>query len=99
MLPSSLSFIISIMAMAGVAFAAPAPAAVEARSSLCPHTLYSVPQCCSPNVLNILSLDCTNPASAYNSWDFKNSCASNARESLCCTIPLAGQGVLCISAL
>ncbi|KAG5973107.1 hypothetical protein E4U31_000937 [Claviceps sp. LM219 group G6] len=91
------SFIISIMAMAGVAFAA--PAAVEARSSLCPHTLYSVPQCCSPNVLNILSLDCTNPVSAYNSWDFKNSCASNARESLCCTIPLAGQGVLCISAL
>lgn len=52
------SSIISIMAMAGVAFAA--PAAVEARSSLCPHTLYSVPQCCSPNVLNILSLDCTN---------------------------------------
>ncbi|KAG5957354.1 hypothetical protein E4U58_006174 [Claviceps cyperi] len=93
------SFIISIMAMAGVAFAAPAPAAVEARGSLCPSTLYSVPQCCSPNVLNVLSLDCTNPVSASNSWDFKNSCASVARESLCCTVPLASQGLLCISAL
>ncbi|KAG5944210.1 hypothetical protein E4U59_007457 [Claviceps monticola] len=91
------SFIISIMAMAGVVFAA--PAAVEARGSLCPNTFYSVPQCCSSNVVNVASLDCTNPASAYNSWDFKNSCSSIARQSLCCTLPVLGQGLLCISAL
>ncbi|KAG5983942.1 hypothetical protein E4U55_006649 [Claviceps digitariae] len=89
------SIFVSIIAMAGVAFAAPAE--VEARTgSLCPSLLYSNPQCCNPNVLNVLDLDCKE---VPNAWNFKGSCASIGKAAQCCTIPVAGQGVLCKDAL
>lgn len=49
------SFVAAIVAMAGLAVAHPA---IQARAGVCPNFLYSVPQCCGPNVLNVASLDC-----------------------------------------
>ncbi|KAG5950979.1 hypothetical protein E4U53_004068 [Claviceps sorghi] len=89
------SFIVSIMAIASVAFAAPSD--INARTHpACPNTLYSVPQCCSTNVLNVAALDCKNPKDL---WNFKESCADIGSKALCCSIPLAELGVLCNEAI
>ncbi|KAG6021929.1 hypothetical protein E4U41_002357 [Claviceps citrina] len=81
------------MAMAG--FSAAAPATLK---SVCPGLLYSVAQCCAVDVLNVASLDCTKPESANNAWDLTDSCTKIGSQPMCCTIPLAGLGVLCTKA-
>ncbi|OAQ61649.1 fungal hydrophobin domain-containing protein [Pochonia chlamydosporia 170] len=85
------SFVAVIVAMAGVAIAQPT---LQARDGVCPGTLYSVPQCCGPNVLNVASLDCKTPSSASDITSFKGACSGSKPQ--CCTIPAANQGVLCI---
>lgn len=50
------AFTAAITLMAGLAAALPS---LQARdSAVCSGTLYSVPQCCRTNVLNVASLDC-----------------------------------------
>ncbi|KAG6004966.1 hypothetical protein E4U21_000589 [Claviceps maximensis] len=92
------SFIVSILAIASLAMAAPSN--IEARtSSFCTTGLLNtIPQCCSANVLNLADLDCQNPTTT-NVWEFKSNCASVGREAMCCSIPIAGQALLCNPAI
>ncbi|KAG5915079.1 hypothetical protein E4U61_005048 [Claviceps capensis] len=69
------------------------PAKMGSRGhGVCPDFLYSVPRCCSTAVLGVLDLDCSTPSST---WNLKGICASDGKEAQCCTIDLAGFGVLC----
>ncbi|KAK6540678.1 beta ketoadipyl CoA thiolase, th1 [Orbilia ellipsospora] len=62
----------------------------------CPAGLYSNPQCCSTDVLGIAGLDCKNPSSAPTSGDnFKSICAAAGKQPKCCSLPVAGQSLLC----
>ena len=66
-------------------------------SPLCPSLLYSNEQCCSTDVLGVADLDCAVPNSAPKSGkDFNQVCAQTGKQAACCTLPLLGQGVLCI---
>ncbi|KAG6297052.1 hypothetical protein E4U46_000700 [Claviceps purpurea] len=72
------------------------PAKMGSRGhGVCPDFLYSVPSCCSTDVLGILGLDCSTPSST---WNLKGICASEGKQPLCCTLDLSnglGLGVLC----
>ncbi|KAG6318539.1 hypothetical protein E4U22_005302 [Claviceps purpurea] len=69
------------------------PAKMGSRGhGVCPDFLYSVPSCCSTDVLGILGLDCSTPSST---WNLKSTCASGGKQTLCCSIHLEGLGVLC----
>ncbi|KAK1243954.1 hypothetical protein MKX08_002092 [Trichoderma sp. CBMAI-0020] len=61
---------------------------IAARSTFsCPGGLTnSTPMCCSTNVLGLLALDCTNVG--------QDGC-HGASKLNCCTLGLAGQGVIC----
>ncbi|KAM0273197.1 hypothetical protein ACHAQH_008432 [Verticillium albo-atrum] len=87
------TFTAIVTLLAGVAMAS--PATLSPRASVCQSTLYGTPQCCQTDVLGVASLDCANPKSANNAQDFKKSCTSTGGQPLCCTLPIAGQGVLC----
>ncbi|KAM0331610.1 hypothetical protein ACHAQA_003289 [Verticillium albo-atrum] len=73
------------------------PATLVARAGVCQDTLYSVPQCCATNVLDVASLDCSVPSSANDAADFSASCGASGAQAQCCTVPVASQGVLCIA--
>ncbi|KAJ5522682.1 fungal hydrophobin domain-containing protein [Penicillium frequentans] len=79
-----------IVASASVALAHPA-SLVEHASSACPNKLYSVPSCCSPN---LLKLGCSNPSSAKDGPDLKKKC--NDQKPVCCSTPSALAGGLCV---
>ncbi|GAB0135732.1 beta ketoadipyl CoA thiolase, th1 [Epichloe bromicola] len=84
------AFIITIIAMAGFAVAAPT---LEVRGEVCSDVLYSVAQCCATNVLNVAALDCKTPQSANSVEEFKSACSGG--KAMCCSIPAASLGVLC----
>ncbi|CRK35134.1 hypothetical protein BN1723_014958 [Verticillium longisporum] len=86
------SFTAIVTLFAGLAMAT--PATLDTRGSVC-SGLYGNPQCCATDVLGVASLDCQNPKSANNANDFKHSCASTGKSAFCCTLPVAGQAVLC----
>ncbi|KAJ6012818.1 hypothetical protein N7522_003173 [Penicillium canescens] len=67
-----------------------------ARGPVCsPGLLYTQAQCCR-NLLNIEYLDCKPAPRSYNGHDdFKAACAAEGRAAKCCTIPVAGLGLLC----
>ncbi|KAJ7809550.1 Cerato-ulmin hydrophobin family [Mycena leptocephala] len=67
---------------------------IERRGSPCLDFLYSVPQCCAANVLDVASLDCKTPSSADSVFDFKASCSDGKAQ--CCSVPAAEQGILCV---
>ncbi|KAK3181164.1 hypothetical protein K4F52_007579 [Lecanicillium sp. MT-2017a] len=58
--------------------------------------LYSVPHCCSVDVLNAAELNCVSPSSAKDVLDLQTSCAVSGGNARCRTIPSAEQGVHCI---
>ena len=78
------------------------PSATMANSSpesgpLCPSLLYSNAQCCATDVLGVADLDCSTPNSAARSAkDFAGICAQTGKTAACCTLPLLGQGTLCV---
>ncbi|KAG6020984.1 hypothetical protein E4U19_001468 [Claviceps sp. Clav32 group G5] len=62
---------------------------------VCPNLMYSVPSCCSTDVLGLLDLDCSTPSTT---WDLEGTCASIGKSAHCCTIDLSnglGLDVLC----
>ncbi|KAJ3476443.1 hypothetical protein NLG97_g9128 [Lecanicillium saksenae] len=74
------------MFLAAVLFAATG-LAMPAGSFSCPGGLTnSAPMCCSAYVLGLAGLDCKTPGA--------NGCEQNGKPG-CCTLGLAGQGVLC----
>ncbi|KAG5973356.1 hypothetical protein E4U13_004325 [Claviceps humidiphila] len=72
------------------------PAKMGSRGhGVCRDFLYSVPSCCSTDVLGILDLDCSTPSTT---WDLHGTCASIGKSAHCCTLDLSnglGLGVLC----
>lgn len=49
---------VALALFGSLALAAPASVVVRGGDGVCSGTLYSVPQCCSTDVLGILGLDC-----------------------------------------
>ncbi|KFY08846.1 hypothetical protein V492_05860 [Pseudogymnoascus sp. VKM F-4246] len=91
-----------------------APADNAAQALLCPIGLYSVPQCCSTDVLGIACLDattqlfrlhCTNISSSAatgnprNGYEFRQACAWVGQQARCCVVPILGQDLLCVRPL
>ncbi|KAG7119123.1 Trihydrophobin like protein [Verticillium longisporum] len=75
-----MQFTIVAALFASVAMAAPPP---------------STP-CCATSVLGVADLDCSVPSSTPSDGaDLKRICAESGAAAMCCSIPLAGQGVLC----
>ncbi|KAG6015836.1 hypothetical protein E4U54_002857 [Claviceps lovelessii] len=89
------SIFVSVMAIAGLALAAPSD--LDARTfATCPAGLQAVPKCCATNVLGVAGLDCINPVSL---WDFQHNCAQTGRAPYCCVLPVAEQGLVCNPAI
>ncbi|EGY18796.1 hypothetical protein VD0002_g2885 [Verticillium dahliae] len=90
-----MQFTIVAALFASVAMAA--PATLHARATVCPTgLLYGVAQCCATSVLGVADLDCSVPSSTPSDGaDLKRICAESGAAAMCCSIPLAGQGVLC----
>ncbi|PTB45256.1 hypothetical protein M441DRAFT_54328 [Trichoderma asperellum CBS 433.97] len=67
--------------------------------SVCPTGLYSNPQCCGANILGVAALDCHTPrAPILPGALFEAVCSDEGgKEPLCCTIPVAGQDLLCVA--
>ncbi|KAK3192305.1 hypothetical protein K4F52_001518 [Lecanicillium sp. MT-2017a] len=84
----------AVAALVASAMAAPA---LEARE-VCPGGLTnSNAKCCAVDVLGVLSLDCTTPKeSPRDGKDLAKICAADGgKAAACCTLPVAGQGVIC----
>ncbi|KAM0524779.1 hypothetical protein ACHAPE_000882 [Trichoderma viride] len=75
--------------------------ATGALASICPNGLYSNPQCCGANVLDVAALDCHTPrVTPLNGPIFQAICAAEGgKEALCCVVPVAGQDLLCQPAI
>ncbi|KAM0277701.1 hypothetical protein ACHAQH_005644 [Verticillium albo-atrum] len=91
-----MQFAIIATLFASAAMAVPAP--IVARGNVCQDLLYSVPQCCGPNVLNVASLDCRTPSREFTTGaEFSAICSeAGGAQAQCCSVPAASQGVLCI---
>ncbi|KAF3929104.1 Cryparin [Dactylellina cionopaga] len=80
------------------AFAAPLLSesqVLHRRGAACPDVLYSVPTCCSADVLGLADLSCSTPGSASSGSDLKSSCGGQGKAAKCCTLDLLETGVLC----
>jgi hypothetical protein len=87
-------FATAILALAGVAIAAPV---VEERQVYVPCSgLYGSSQCCATDVLGIANLDCGQPPSTPGSADeFSAVCSAIGQRARCCVLPILDQGILC----
>ncbi|KAI4630264.1 uncharacterized protein J4E88_000177 [Alternaria novae-zelandiae] len=82
--------------LAFIAGAAAAPFASTGTEPVCPDGLYNSPQCCATDVLGVVGLNCAVPATTPTSTTgFIAGCAAAGNQAKCCTIPVAGQAVLC----
>ncbi|GAB7332136.1 hypothetical protein MBLNU13_g04013t1 [Cladosporium sp. NU13] len=82
--------------LAIAAFAALSSAAVlkRAPADLCPAL--DTPQCCQLDVDGVLDLTCEAPESDLTTVDaFEKSCKSTGLTAMCCTLPVAGDALLC----
>jgi hypothetical protein len=61
----------------------------------CPDLFYSVPTCCSTDVLGLADLSCSTPTSASSGADLKSSCGAKGKAAKCCTLEQADIGQLC----
>ncbi|KAL7938266.1 hydrophobin [Trichoderma chlorosporum] len=60
----------------------------------------SIALCCATDILSIADLDCKRPtAPIITPAIFQSHCASEGRQAVCCTLPVAGQGLLCQKAI
>jgi hypothetical protein len=90
----------ALAALFATAMAAPSVELIQARSTaadLCPRGLIGASlQCCSTDVLGLVSLNCRPPTTTPTSaLGFRDICAKNAKQAKCCTASLLEQGVLC----
>ncbi|EHK42849.1 hydrophobin [Trichoderma atroviride IMI 206040] len=94
-----MKFFVATALFATAAIAGP----VEVRTGtapLCPNGLYSNPQCCDTLVLGIVGLGCEVPTQTpRDGVDFKNICAKTGDQAVCCVVPVAGQDLLCQTAV
>ncbi|KAM0712343.1 hypothetical protein Q7P37_011438 [Cladosporium fusiforme] len=78
------------------AFTALASAATLKRApiNLCPAL--DTPQCCQLDVDGVIDLTCESPESDLKTVKaFEESCASSGTTAQCCTLPVAGDALLC----
>ncbi|KAI5927868.1 hydrophobin precursor [Camillea tinctor] len=72
------------------------PAKRQTAAQVCVGGLYSNPQCCATDVLGVADLDCATPSAVPTSAaSFQSVCAAGGQRARCCTLPVAGQAVLC----
>ncbi|KJK83510.1 hypothetical protein H634G_01639 [Metarhizium anisopliae BRIP 53293] len=84
--------------LAGAAIAA--PTSNTGGGLACPPGLYSNPQCCALNLLGIAGLDCQSPGSTpHDGPEFGRICAQDGKHAACCVVPIAGQDLLCVTAV
>ncbi|KAG4032467.1 hypothetical protein MFRU_007g03690 [Monilinia fructicola] len=56
------------------------------------------PLCCKYNAVGVADLDCEAPPGPYNDVkSFKEACASIGKISMCCSVPILDQGLVCNS--
>ncbi|KAK2591462.1 hypothetical protein QQS21_010838 [Conoideocrella luteorostrata] len=92
------TFTAILVLFAGAVLAQPA-AQLARRSGVCTDLLYSVPTCCSTDVLGVADLSCSTPSSASSGPDLMQSCGAEGKAPKCCTLGLAEIGVLCQDAV
>ncbi|KAL7926743.1 hydrophobin [Trichoderma austrokoningii] len=93
-----MKFFTAVALFAATAIAGPVE--VRTGSSACPDGLYGNPLCCSSLLLGLIGLDCNVPhESPRDGAEFSNICSKTGEEALCCVAPLAGQALLCQTAV
>ncbi|KAL7791433.1 fungal hydrophobin domain-containing protein [Trichoderma ceciliae] len=93
--------IIALFASLAVAAPAPEPAELAARAGPCASGVTNnIPQCCGAGILNLLYLDCKTPTQASSVLNPLSAvCGRVGLQAKCCTLGIAGLGVLCQDAL
>ncbi|KAJ5349874.1 hypothetical protein N7541_007601 [Penicillium brevicompactum] len=84
------------------ALTASASPLLQQRSSYtaCASGMYERLQCCKENIIGVAAFECTAPSKEPASLDeFKSLCGAPAVSPLCCTVPIAGQDLLCMDPL
>ncbi|CEJ80377.1 hypothetical protein VHEMI00562 [[Torrubiella] hemipterigena] len=89
-----MQFISVVALFAAAAMASPTPRTTQAGTCNVAGVLYGQAQCCATNVLNVAALDCKNPTEGDSHYF---TCGSE--KPSCCSIPVAGQGLLCKDAI
>ncbi|KAK4161357.1 fungal hydrophobin-domain-containing protein [Cladorrhinum sp. PSN259] len=82
-------------------FAAALQSGLSLADDVCPEgNLYTVPQCCKTDFLGVAASRCRFPTlTAESPEELRDICASTMNSPFCCTVPVAGQGALCIPAI
>ncbi|KAI7187352.1 hypothetical protein KC343_g8716 [Hortaea werneckii] len=86
----------SILAIAFAALAAASPmSSLESRQAgICPGI--DSPQCCQTSVEGVVDLECSTPPNdPATAADVRSECAATGLTAKCCTLPVAGLGVVC----
>ncbi|CAG7990859.1 unnamed protein product [Penicillium salamii] len=84
------------------ALTASASPLLQQRSSYtaCATGMYNNMQCCKESLVGVAAFECKAPSKEPSSLDeFKSLCGAPAVHPLCCTIPIAGQDLLCMDPL
>ncbi|KAF1991219.1 hypothetical protein K402DRAFT_323470 [Aulographum hederae CBS 113979] len=68
-------------------------ALLNKRASVCPAL--DTPLCCQLDVEGIIDTPCESPDDTSSVSAFEASCAETGYTAECCTLPLAGDGLLC----
>ncbi|PPJ58862.1 hypothetical protein CBER1_09269 [Cercospora berteroae] len=88
-----MQFIILALASLAAAGTIPAKLAERAPSDVCPAL--DSPLCCQVDVDGVLDLTCESAEDTSSVSAFKKSCADTGSAAKCCTLPLAGDALLC----
>ncbi|KAF7195398.1 Cryparin [Pseudocercospora fuligena] len=78
-----------LLAFAALAAASP----LLEKRAVCPAL--DTPLCCQLDVEGLVDTPCETPDDATTKAAFTASCASTGYTAMCCTLPLAGDGILC----
>ncbi|KAL7919155.1 hydrophobin [Trichoderma austrokoningii] len=98
-----MQFTTFVAIFASLAVAAPASEVVERDGVNGPCSsgvTNNIPQCCGAGLLDLLYLDCETPKEVSSVLNpLSNICALSGLQAKCCTVGIAGLGVLCQDAL
>ncbi|KAL1585907.1 hypothetical protein WHR41_04953 [Cladosporium halotolerans] len=84
----------TVLAIAAfTAFTSAAAIDKRAPSDVCPSI--DTPQCCQLDVDGVVDATCASPGDVSTLDEFNAACAETGTTAMCCTIPLAGLGLLC----
>ncbi|KAI5360517.1 putative cerato-ulmin hydrophobin family, Hydrophobin superfamily [Septoria linicola] len=84
-----------ILSLAAMAAAGTIPAMLKERAPLTVCPALDTPLCCQLDVDGVLDLTCEAPDDTSSVSAFEKSCADTGSAAKCCTLPLAGDALLC----